>query len=224
MISTYSQKNNDAEFVDPDSQAIIPIPENQLSAAVAPPKRKYQQRSSELVRVMDLGVEDQRYFRDVIPTYSQKKNDAEFVDPDSQAIVPVPENQLSAAIAPPKQKYQQRSSELVQVMDLGVEDQRYFRDVVRTVVANEEPTMTPYNVEEDKRFQPHKRRDLVNTAFLTIQPWMQRDSTNGQKGYSNWVLRKPSLGGFSLRNRRSSLKMIQETSVPLYNVIIYNKQ
>ncbi|GMP77637.1 hypothetical protein CsSME_00033847 [Camellia sinensis var. sinensis] len=60
------QKNNDAEFVDPDSQAIVPVPENQLSAAVAPSKRKYQQRSSELVRVMDLGVEDQRYFRDVV--------------------------------------------------------------------------------------------------------------------------------------------------------------
>ncbi|KAL6971202.1 Histone-lysine N-methyltransferase member suvh2 [Sarracenia purpurea var. burkii] len=61
-------KDGEIDVLDPDSRAIVPVPEeNQVSTiVVAPPKRKYQTRSSELVRVTDLGVEDQRYFRDVV--------------------------------------------------------------------------------------------------------------------------------------------------------------
>ncbi|KAG5240722.1 histone-lysine N-methyltransferase family [Salix suchowensis] len=55
-------------------------------------------------------------------------------DPDSRAIVPVKENDniaLSTVVVSPRPKYQKRSSELVRVTDLGIEDQRYFRDLVR---------------------------------------------------------------------------------------------
>ncbi|KAL0414172.1 UNVERIFIED_CONTAM: Histone-lysine N-methyltransferase family member SUVH9 [Sesamum radiatum] len=67
------QGNGDMPFIpdsDPDSRALVPVqnPEAHLSNVVLTPRgsRKYQARSSELVRVMDLKPEDERYFRDLI--------------------------------------------------------------------------------------------------------------------------------------------------------------
>ncbi|XP_030470039.1 histone-lysine N-methyltransferase family member SUVH2-like [Syzygium oleosum] len=57
----------DVNVLDPDSRAIVPFnPEanNQLSVVVKP--RISYKRSSELVRVTDLGLEDERYFRDLV--------------------------------------------------------------------------------------------------------------------------------------------------------------
>ncbi|KAL2923033.1 Histone-lysine N-methyltransferase family member SUVH2 [Bienertia sinuspersici] len=56
------------------------------------------------------------------------------LDSDSGAIVAVPngENQVAAlAVAAPNMRRQKRSNELVRVTNLSVEDQRYFRDIVR---------------------------------------------------------------------------------------------
>ncbi|XP_057479613.1 histone-lysine N-methyltransferase family member SUVH9-like [Actinidia eriantha] len=70
--TAFARTNGDNEVSDPDSRAIVPVPEenshHQVSGAVVPPRqrRSHQQRSSELVRVTDLGAEDQRYFRDVV--------------------------------------------------------------------------------------------------------------------------------------------------------------
>ncbi|TXG72443.1 hypothetical protein EZV62_001022 [Acer yangbiense] len=51
--------------LDPNSQAIVSVnQDNQLSTTVVVPRRKYDKRSSELVRVQDLGMEDWKYFRD----------------------------------------------------------------------------------------------------------------------------------------------------------------
>ncbi|KAL8479711.1 hypothetical protein ACS0TY_026587 [Phlomoides rotata] len=54
----------------PDSLALVPVPnpETQVSSVGLTPRgnRKYQTRSSELVRVMDLKPEDEMYFRDVV--------------------------------------------------------------------------------------------------------------------------------------------------------------
>ncbi|KAI9194166.1 hypothetical protein LWI28_003672 [Acer negundo] len=51
--------------LDPNSQAIVSVnQDNQLSTTVVVPRRKYEKRSSELVRVQDLGMEDWKYFRD----------------------------------------------------------------------------------------------------------------------------------------------------------------
>ncbi|KAF3638101.1 Histone-lysine N-methyltransferase family member SUVH2 [Capsicum chinense] len=52
---------------DPDSRALVPVSnENNQVSEVVVTKRKYQQRSSELVRVTDLKPEDQVYFRDAV--------------------------------------------------------------------------------------------------------------------------------------------------------------
>ena len=73
-------------LVDPDSRAIVPVPQeattptatttttnsntntNQVSTTTLTVSRRrpHHQRSSELVRVTDLGMEDQRYFYDVV--------------------------------------------------------------------------------------------------------------------------------------------------------------
>ncbi|XP_016512786.2 histone-lysine N-methyltransferase family member SUVH9 [Nicotiana tabacum] len=63
-------ENDDTRDVEVDldnSRAIVPVnnEDNQVSEMVIP-RRKYQQRSSELVRVTDLKPEDQRYFRDAV--------------------------------------------------------------------------------------------------------------------------------------------------------------
>ncbi|KAK3187715.1 hypothetical protein Dsin_027276 [Dipteronia sinensis] len=51
--------------LDPNSHAIVSVnQDNQLSTNVVVPRRKYEKRSSELVRVQDLGMEDWKYFRD----------------------------------------------------------------------------------------------------------------------------------------------------------------
>ncbi|RAL41990.1 hypothetical protein DM860_016365 [Cuscuta australis] len=51
---------------EPDSRAIVPVNNDEQTSGLVISKKKYQQRSSELVRVTDLKPEDQRYFRDVV--------------------------------------------------------------------------------------------------------------------------------------------------------------
>ncbi|XP_071726489.1 histone-lysine N-methyltransferase family member SUVH9-like [Rutidosis leptorrhynchoides] len=69
--TAFAQKtqNHDDVFTDPDAQAIVPVPEEEYDnriSNVASSRRKLQQRSSELVRVTNLAIEDERYFRDVV--------------------------------------------------------------------------------------------------------------------------------------------------------------
>ena len=67
------------DVIDPDSRAIVAVPQDnnaldsinhnsndQVSTVVVSRRRSHHQRSGELVRVTDLGMEDQRYFRDVV--------------------------------------------------------------------------------------------------------------------------------------------------------------
>ncbi|KAA8527829.1 hypothetical protein F0562_035302 [Nyssa sinensis] len=65
--SAFAQRHGDVDVLDPDSRAIVPVPEeNGVSTVDATSRRGYQQRSRELVRITDLGLEDQRYFRDIV--------------------------------------------------------------------------------------------------------------------------------------------------------------
>lgn len=58
--------DEDGVVLDPESGAIVPVSqeENQLAEVVQ--RKKYPQRSNELVRVTDLSDEDHRYFREVV--------------------------------------------------------------------------------------------------------------------------------------------------------------
>ncbi|KAK9072422.1 hypothetical protein SSX86_008856 [Deinandra increscens subsp. villosa] len=68
--TAFETKNDKFAAPDPDAQAIVPVPEppeeTQLSVSTVVVRRKDPPRSSELVRVTNLGIEDERYFRDVM--------------------------------------------------------------------------------------------------------------------------------------------------------------
>ncbi|EXC27681.1 Cytosine-HMTase 2 [Morus notabilis] len=67
LFRTAFSKQNGGALPDshPDSRAIVPVPEqNQVAEVIIP--RKRTQRSAELVRVTNLGIEDERYFRNVV--------------------------------------------------------------------------------------------------------------------------------------------------------------
>ncbi|KAD3336989.1 hypothetical protein E3N88_32509 [Mikania micrantha] len=58
---------DDDEVVEPDALAIVPVPEeNQLSNVECSYRRKPTQRSSELVRVTNLEIEDERHYRELV--------------------------------------------------------------------------------------------------------------------------------------------------------------
>uniref|UniRef100_A0A7N0T7B9 Uncharacterized protein n=1 Tax=Kalanchoe fedtschenkoi TaxID=63787 RepID=A0A7N0T7B9_KALFE len=60
---------NDEGVLDSNTGAIVPVSEdNSLTPSVQPPRRRTGQRSSELVRISDIGLEDQRYFRENLRT------------------------------------------------------------------------------------------------------------------------------------------------------------
>ncbi|GFZ10704.1 SU(VAR)3-9 homolog 9 [Actinidia rufa] len=64
-FSKRMEKFGDVDMLDANSGAIVPIPGE--TAVVEPPaRRRYDKRSSELVRVTDLSATDERYFRDMV--------------------------------------------------------------------------------------------------------------------------------------------------------------
>ncbi|KAF8401997.1 hypothetical protein HHK36_012948 [Tetracentron sinense] len=65
LFQSSLQRYGDLAVLDPNSQAIVPYAgESRLSTAVVTSKKS--KRSLELVRVTDLGIEDQRYFRELV--------------------------------------------------------------------------------------------------------------------------------------------------------------
>lgn len=67
VVGNQNQDSADEVMEDPDARAIVPVSNNDTQVAeVVVARRKYQQRSAELVRVTDLKVEDQLYFRDAV--------------------------------------------------------------------------------------------------------------------------------------------------------------
>ncbi|KAK4425379.1 Histone-lysine N-methyltransferase family member SUVH9 [Sesamum alatum] len=105
--------------------------------------------------------------------------------PDSRALVPVenPEAHLSNVILTPRgsRKYQTRSSELVRVMDLKPEDERYFRDLIRkTRMLFDSLRVFAIAVDEKQKdlMVPHRRprADLKAAAVMREHGlWLNRD-------------------------------------------------
>ncbi|XP_024983719.1 histone-lysine N-methyltransferase family member SUVH9-like [Cynara cardunculus var. scolymus] len=66
-LASNIEENDELQVIYPDALAIVPVPEeDQLSTVECSSRRKSQQRSAELVRVMNLQIEDERYFRDLV--------------------------------------------------------------------------------------------------------------------------------------------------------------
>lgn len=117
----------------------------------------------------------------------EQYGDVDVLDPNSGAIVPVPDesqNQLSTVVVSSRRKYQQRSSELVRVTNLGIEDERYFRDVVRKTRMIYDSLRVFAVMEDDKRRalglkpgrQARARGDLKAASVMKERGlWLNRD-------------------------------------------------
>ncbi|KAJ7955502.1 Histone-lysine N-methyltransferase family member protein [Quillaja saponaria] len=98
---------------------------------------------SEFYRISEL-------FRSAFDNGLQQYGDVNVLDPNAGAIVLMPEkNQISNVVV--SRKRSQRSSELVRVPDLGVEDKRYFRNLVRRTRMIYDSLRIFAMMEDDKR-------------------------------------------------------------------------
>ncbi|KAM7462339.1 hypothetical protein LguiA_030460 [Lonicera macranthoides] len=103
---------------------------------------------------------------------------------DSRAIVPVPDdrdnNQLSTVVVTSRKKYPPRSSELVRVTDLGIEDERYFRDYVRKTRMIYDSLRVFSTMDDDRRLGleggRRTRGDLKASSVMKDRGlWLNRD-------------------------------------------------
>lgn len=105
------------------------------------------------------------------------------LDSDSGAIVAVPDgdNHISAlAVSAPSIRRQKRSNELVRVTNLSVEDQRYFRDIVRRTRMLYDALRIYSMAEEERRIGPgagrRARGDLRAATLMRDRGlWLNRD-------------------------------------------------
>ncbi|KAJ4968968.1 hypothetical protein NE237_015669 [Protea cynaroides] len=104
-------------------------------------------------------------------------SDLTVVDPNSLAIVPQPaETNVSRAVA--KYKKHSRSAEMIRVATLGVEDARYYRDVVRRTRMLYDSLRILSVVEEERRGENTKRvrGDLRAASLMRSRGlWLNRD-------------------------------------------------
>ncbi|KAK1426389.1 hypothetical protein QVD17_15060 [Tagetes erecta] len=108
--------------------------------------------------------------------------DVDVMDPDMLAIVPVPEeNQLTNVECSIRRKYPPRSAELVRVTNLEIEDERYFRELVRKTRILYD-SLRIHLMEEEKRRsvmdgRPHRvRGDLKNATLMKDRGlWLNQD-------------------------------------------------
>ncbi|XP_050216727.1 histone-lysine N-methyltransferase family member SUVH9-like [Mercurialis annua] len=113
----------------------------------------------------------------------QQKHQEQYgdVSDDSRAIVPVnDENTLATAPTKPHRRYTKRSSELVRVTDLGIEDQRYFREVVRRTRMLFDSLRIFCVLEEERRrgdsLVRRARGDLLASSVMRDRGlWLNRD-------------------------------------------------
>ncbi|OVA02297.1 SET domain [Macleaya cordata] len=127
---------------------------------------------SEFFRISEL-------FRSAFAKKVQNYDDTDVLDPDSRSIVPRDENRVSTAIVT-KQNHNNRSSEMVRVTALGIEDQRYFRDLVRRTRMTYESLRILSLMEEEKGrllgIVKRLRGDLRAASLMKDRGlWLNRD-------------------------------------------------
>ncbi|CAJ1932903.1 unnamed protein product [Sphenostylis stenocarpa] len=104
------------------------------------------------------------------PGLQQSPNDT-VSDPDSRAIVPVPDSTMAATTP------RRRCKELVRVADLGLPEQRHFRDVVRRTRMMYDSLRVLATVEDERRVDSRRgRSDLRASAVMrNCGLWLNRD-------------------------------------------------
>ncbi|XP_022760402.1 histone-lysine N-methyltransferase family member SUVH9-like [Durio zibethinus] len=133
-------------------------------------------------------------FRSAFAKRIQKYGDVEVLDRDSRAIVSVPEEPQPTSETTPtntsnpdralsvvvSRRRAGRSNELVRVTNLGIEDERYFRDAVRKTRMMYDALRILAIVEEEKRMGTgsgrRARGDLKAAAVMRDRGlWLNRD-------------------------------------------------
>ncbi|GAB2295328.1 Histone-lysine N-methyltransferase member suvh2 [Dionaea muscipula] len=118
-------------------------------------------------------------FQSAFSRRMQKYGNVDVLDPSSGAIVPVPDDAQQQVVASTR-RYQKRSSELVRVTNLSIDEQRCFRDVVRRTRMLYDSVRIFSMVEEERRSGPGMGRrvrcDLRAAALLRDRGlWLNRD-------------------------------------------------
>nr|GMD81670.1 histone-lysine N-methyltransferase family member SUVH9-like [Ipomoea batatas] len=150
-----------------------------LPAPTEPPGAKRSSHSSEEANVYSEFNRISEMFRATFAEKMQGFGDVDVVEgPDSRAIVPVSdEAQVSNAVI--SKSIRQRSSELVRVTDLKLEDQRYFRDIVRKarMVYDSIRVLLLLEDEKNQEFGHFRNRaDLKAAQLMRMRGlWLNRD-------------------------------------------------
>ncbi|GMH08276.1 hypothetical protein Nepgr_010116 [Nepenthes gracilis] len=175
--STTQILTHQLEFDNPSSNLLpsspttpFPDPNDPSSIALEPAASSEENVYSEFYRITEM-------FRSAFAQRRQKCGDVDDLDPNSRAIVPVPDERRLVVTT---RRYQKRSSELVRVTNLSIEDQRYFRDVVRRTRMLYDALRIFSMMEEDKRHRMgmgrRMRGDLRAAAMLRDRGlWLHRD-------------------------------------------------
>ncbi|KAL9226037.1 hypothetical protein vseg_001892 [Gypsophila vaccaria] len=131
----------------PSSPPTLPDP-GSLSAEPTSSDAENSNVYSEFNRISEM-------FRTAFAQRMQHLGDVDVLNEETGAIVPVPdaENQVSAVVVAPHRR-QKRSNELVRVTNLSIEDQRYFREIVRRTRMVYDALMIYSMVDEERRIGP----------------------------------------------------------------------
>ncbi|XP_039063066.1 histone-lysine N-methyltransferase family member SUVH9-like, partial [Hibiscus syriacus] len=184
---TIHQQENFLFSVSNSTPDFIPIPETIPQSNVSPSTDDQNALYSEYFRISEL-------FRSDFAERIRKYGDVAVLDPDSRAIVPVPEqSQLTSETSPTDSSHPERalsvvvsrkkagrSNELVRVANLGIEDQLHFRDLVLRTRLLYDALRILVGSEEEKRTGPgHGRRargDLRAAGVMRDRElWLNRD-------------------------------------------------
>ncbi|CBI23736.3 unnamed protein product, partial [Vitis vinifera] len=128
---------------------------------------------SEYYRISEL-------FRTAFSKRMENLGNIEVLDPDSRAIVPVPEETRISNVVVSRRR-DQRSSELVRVTDLTIDHVRYFRDLVRRTRMLYDALRIFSMMEEEKRREVglitrRSRGDLRAAKLMKDRGlWLNRD-------------------------------------------------
>ncbi|KAJ8441675.1 hypothetical protein Cgig2_019062 [Carnegiea gigantea] len=120
-------------------------------------------------------------FRSAFAQRMQRFGDVDVLDSETGAIVPVPSGEDNhVVVSQTARKYPKRSNELVRVTNLSIEDQRYFRDIVRRTRMLYDALRILAMAEEERRSGPgagrRVRGDLRASTLLRDRGlWLNRD-------------------------------------------------
>ncbi|KAL1804048.1 hypothetical protein DCAR_0935740 [Daucus carota subsp. sativus] len=168
---------SDSDSLAPSHPPGIPFPLSQSQPSPPPNPNSNANVYSEFSRISQLfntAFSDKAPQNDVVSSDKAAQNDV-VSSPDALAIVARPQEGLSASVN--RIRHPQHSSELVRVTDLNIEDERYFREVVRKTRMLYENLRIYGNLNDEKGLVGRRsRNDLKASSVMRERGlWLNRD-------------------------------------------------